>query len=589
MSHSGDSQVFVEQDGQLLVYTGQDLYVADGDPYVFFAVPGTSPARNNKTTSHGSLTRAPKADQERLAQLAPGLSWWSWSPWGARDDFALNRRIGMFELQLESPTRIVIRAFMHSARILSAVQGMQMVRTISDQFPGAIWSELGPATDTLARPHAHADPGAPSPRRQTASLLKAIEIELRAARAAASTPVWELAPAHPSRQPIPGQPTRGRDYDLPENRVVVAWARMRQSQIQALLQQIEAAMNRLNRAFGEDMRLMKERGAARGKDKEPQSDLLDDAARLPVLRDRLIAQRPALDRVLRSLLVRGVGERWSMTPAIRRNPGLALLAGAQARPFLDESCSELRDVGLALLPLRTTSRLYELWAALAVAQVLEKLGFSESATLQVNDHDAREDLFELPHRIEWTFIRDDTRVYWSFSPSVTTLDGGLQPREEALLLTKQERSLCHAGYRQCVDTYITCLQTNNPDYILRVERQGRTAFAVGDAILGDPKHTSGITNKLGKVAGEYAENIIYIDAYGRPRACHSGTSFVFIPCAPEDPEALEKTATERQIILLPLAPEPDGNPSPAATQRIKQIVDTLIWISDHPDLRPDAT
>lgn len=151
------------------------------------------------------------------------------------------------------------------------------------------------------------------------------------------------------------------------------------------------------------------------------------------------------------------GSVQSSTVPIRRNPGLALLAGAQARPFLDESCSELRDVGLALLPLRTTSRLYEFWAALA------------------------------------------------------------------------------AGYRQSVDTYVTCLQTNNPDYILRVERQERTAFAVGDAILGDPKHTSGITKKLGKVAGEYAENIIYLDAIGRPRACHLGTSFVFIPCAKNGP------------------------------------------------------
>lgn len=55
--------------------------------------------------------------------------------------------------------------------------------------------------------------------------------------------------------------------------------------------------------------------------------------------------------------------------------------------------------------------------------------------------------------------------------------------------------------------YITCLQTNNPDYILRVERQGRTVFAVGDAILGGPNHTSGITKKLAKVGVDYVANI----------------------------------------------------------------------------------
>ncbi len=587
MSHSGDSQVYVEHDGQLLAYTGQELDVADSEPYVFFAIPGPGPARINRSTSHGTLSRAPKADQDRLATLGPGLTWWSWSPWGDRDDLALNRRIGVFTLDLEAPTRTSIRAFMHSARILSAAQGTQIIRAISEHFPGAIWSELGTSTDSLARPHAHADPTASSPRRQTVSLLKSIEVELRAARAAAANPAWELAPSRPSRERVPGQPTRGRDLDIPENRVVVAWARMRQSQIQALLRQLDAAISRLDTAFGEDLRLMRERAVARDRDLE--SDLIDDAARLPILRDRLLAQRPAIDLVLRSLLARGVGERWSMTPAIRRNPGLALLASAQARPFLDESCSELRDVGLALLPLRTTSRLYELWAALAVARVLTGLGFQQSTPLRVNDHNGVEELLELPHRIEWTLTRNDTRLFWIFSPSVTTHDGELRSGEAGLLLTKQERALCQASYRHSLDTYITCLQTNNPDYILRVERQGHTAFAVGDAILGDPKHTSGITKKLGKVASEYAENILYLDRIGRPQRCHLGSSFVFIPCAPDDPDALKKTVMERQVVLLPLAPELDGDPSPAAVQRLIQIVETMIWLCDHPDFRPDES
>lgn len=598
MSHSGDSQVFVEQDGQLLAYTGQELDVADGHAVIFFAVPGMRAPRC-KPSSQGAILEPQEAEKERLLRLSPSLTWWSWSPWGDPRNsktFALNRRIGLFELQLETPSATSIRAFMHSGRLLSASQGMQIVRAISQQFPSAIWSELGTSTDSLARPHAHVDPAAPSPRRQTVSLLKTIELELRAARAAAATPAWELAPRHPSRESAPGQPNRGRDYDISENRVVVAWARMRQSQLQALLWQLESAMGRLDAAFAEDLRLMRERRAARERgrdrdrdDKESESEVLDDADRLSVLRGRLLAQRPILDRIIRSLQARGIGERWSMTPAIRRNPGLALLAGVQARPFLDESCSELRDVGLALLPLRTTSRLYELWAALAIAQVLETLGFRQSDTLQVNDHDARTNLFELPHRLAWTFTRDDIRLQWHFSPSVTTLDGGLQPREAALLLTKQERSLCLAHYRQLVDTYVTGLQTNNPDYIVRVERHGRTAFAVGDAVFADPNHPSGMHSKVDKVAGEYASNIRYVDDHGNPFDCHQGSSFVLIPQAPATDAQVHQLAMKRQIVLLPLAPGPNGNPSSAATRQITQIVDTLIWLCDHPDLRPDAT
>ncbi|WAS94533.1 hypothetical protein [Nannocystis punicea] len=277
-----------------------------------------------------------------------------------------------------------------------------------------------------------------------------------------------------------------------------------------------------------------------------------------------------------------------MTPAIRRNPGLALLARAQARPFLDESCSELRELGLALLPLRTTSRLYELWAALALAKVLRELGFRQDVPTRINDHDVHESLFELPHRIEWAFSRENTRLYWSFAPAVTTLDGSLHPNHDRLLLTKQQRALYHAQARQVAGTYVTCLKTNSPDYILRVEREGRTAFAVGDAVFGDPNHPSGITKKLGKVASEYANNIFYVDDGKIPWACSLGCSFVLVPCVVED-LGVHKIATERQVILLPFAPELDGCPSDAAVQCVGQIVNTLAWLCEQPNVRADGT
>ncbi len=589
MSHSGVNQLLVEQDDELVAYTGQRLTIADGNAVVLLAIPG-----KNKPTlepaSHGAILEVARSELASLTPLPAGFTYWKWSPWGDPKDgdgLALNRRIGLFKARLATPVQIEILAYVHSARLLTTSQSMQLIRTISDQFPGAIWDYLDTNQESLARPNASADPGAGSPRRQSVSLLDNIEKELPAARGVSAKPAWELAPSHPSRESAPGQPTRGRDLDISENRVVVAWARMRLTQIEALLRQIDVAMERLDAAFGEDMRILTERAAAAGRTAE--SDVLDDLKRLPTLRARLVARRPAIDHILRNLLARGIGERWSMTPAIRRNPGLALLASAQARPFLDESCSELRDVGLALLPLRTTSRLYELWAALAMAQALHELGFHQSSPLLVNNHGARENLFELPHRVEWTFTRGDTRLYWTFSPPVTTLDGELQPSEAALLLTRQEHTLCRVGPQPLFDTYVTGLQTNNPDYIIRVERQSRTAFAVGDAIFGDPHHPQGIRHKLGKVASEYADNILYIDSHGRPRTCHLGSSFVLIPCAPDDPSKLKESAAERQIVLLPLAPGPDGNPSPDAMRQITQIVDTLLWLCDHPDLRPDAT
>lgn len=589
MSHSGDSYVYIEENGRALPYAGQDLELSDGDPYVFFAVSGQNSVRVCKSGSHGTVRRAPQSEMDRLTSLAPHLSWWSWSPWGDPSEFARDRRIGLFVLRLEAPIQITIRAFMHSGRLLSAAQGMQILHTISQQFPGAIWSELGPTAEGLARPLARIDPRMRSPRHQAASLLKDVELELRAASAAVAVPRWEIAPCrHLSHQPVPGQANRYRDYDIPENRVVVAWARMRQNQIQAILRQLEAGMERLVAAFGEDLRLMRERCAASGRDREPESDLLDDAARLPVLRDLLLAQRPALDRIIRSLVNRNVGGAWSMTPAIRRNPCLALLARAQARPFLDESCSELRDLGLALLPLRTTSRLYELWAALALAKVLEELGFRQDVPIRINGQGIHEGLFELPHRIEWTLSRGNTRLHWSFAPAVTTLDGSLHPNLDRLLLTKQQRALYHAQARQMADTYVTCLKTNSPDYILRVERQGRTAFAVGDAVFGDPNHPSGIAKKLGKVASEYANNIFYVDGGNFPWACSLGCSFVLVPSAVED-LGVRKVATERQVVLLPFAPELDGRPSDAAVQCVGQVVDTLAWLCEQPNVRADET
>lgn len=589
MSASGANQLLVEQDGELLVYTGQRLTIADGNAVVLLGVPG----RGKPTlapNSHGAILEVVKPELNTLTSLPTGLTYWKWSPWGDPKDgdgLALNRRIGLFKARLATPVQVELVAYVHSARLLTTSQSMQLIKTISEQFPGAIWDYLDKNQDTLARPYASSDQSARSPRRQSVSLLDKIEHELRAARSAAEKPAWELAPSHPSREPAPGQPTRGRYFDIPENRVIVAWARMRLSQIEALLRQIDVAIERLDAAFGEDLRILTERAAAAGRTAE--SDVLEDRTRLPTLRARLLAKRPAIDRILRNLLARGIGERWSMSPAIRRNPGLALLASAQARPFLDESCSELRDVGFAVLPLRTSSRLYELWAALAVARALHEIGFRQSSPLLVNDHGAHENLFELPHRVAWTFTREDTRLYWSFSPPVTTLDGDLQPSEAGLLLTRQERTLCRVGPQPIFDTYVTGLHTNNPDYIVRVERQGRTAFAVGDAIFGDPHHPKGIRHKLGKVAGEYADNILYLDSQGRPRTCHLGSSFVLIPCAPDDPSELEKSAAERQIVLLPLAPGPNGHPSPAATHQITQIVDTLLWLCDHPDISPNAT
>lgn len=587
MSRSGDNHLLVEHDGQRLAYTGQELTIADGDAVVLLLAPGRIKP-TLEPGSHGAIIEPKPSERGRLTPPA-GYTYWKWSPWGDPSDadgFALNRRIGLFKARMATPLQVDLQAYIHSARLLTTSQSMQLIRAISDQFPGAIWDYLDANQDSLARPRASTDATTRSPRRQSMSLLARIEDELRAARTIAEKPAWELAPSHPSRTAVPGQPTRGRDFDIPENRVVVAWARMRLTQIESLLRQIAVAMARLDAAFGEDMRILNDRAAAGGW--TPESDILDDLRRLPTLRDRLRARRPAIDHVLRSLLACGVGERWWMTPAIRRNPALVLLAGAQARPFLDESCSELRDVGLALLPLRTTSRLYELWAAIAVARVLQNLGFHPTSPPVVNDHDAQTDIVELPHRIEWSFARDDTLLRWYFSPPVTTLTGELPESEANLLLTRQERTLCRVGPRALVDTYVTGLQTNNPDYIVRVERRGQTAFAVGDAIFADPLYPSGIKDKLGKVAGEYADNILYLDSHGHPRTCHLGSSFVFIPCAPANASDPERTAAERQIVLLPLAPGPDGPPGPDAVQRIKQIVDTLGWLCDHPDLRLDA-
>lgn len=591
MSRSGDNHLLVEHDGQRLAYTGQELTIADGNAVVLLLAPG----RIKPTLEPGSHGAILEVKGPELGQLTPppaGLTYWKWSPWGDPntndgDSFALNRRIGLFKARMATPLQVDLQAYIHSARLLTTSQSMQLIRTISDQFPGAIWDYLDTNQDSLARPYVNTDATTRSPRRQSMSLLARIKEELQAARNIAAKPAWELAPSHPSRTAVPGQPTRGRDFDIPENRVVVAWARMRLTQIESLLRQIDVAMARLDAAFGEDMRILNERAAAA--DWTPESDILDDLRRLPTLRDRLRAQRPAIDHVLRSLVAHGVGERWSMTPAIRRNPALVRLAGAQARPFLDESCSELRDVGLALLPLRTTSRLYELWAALAVARALQDLGFRPTSPPVVNEHNTHADIVELPHRVEWSFARDDTLLHWSFSPPVTTLAGELPASEANLLLTRQERTLCRVGPRALVDTYVTGLHTNNPDYIMRIERQGRTAFAVGDAIFADPNFPKGIRSKLGKVAGEYADNILYLDTHGRPRTCHLGSSFVFIPRAPENSSDLERSAAERQIVLLPLAPGPDGDPGADAMHRIRQIVETLSWLCDHPDLLLDAS
>ncbi len=239
MSRSGDNHLLVEHDGQLLAYTGEGLTIAVGNAVVLLLAPGrVKPTLEPRR--HGAILEVKGPELGQLTPPPAGLTYWKWSPWGDPntndgDSFALNRRIGLFKARMATPLQVNLQAYIHSARLLTTSQSMQLIRAISDQFPGAIWDYLDAAQDSLARPRASTDANTRSPRPQSMSLLGRIKGELQAARTIAAKPAWELAPSHPSRTAVPGQPTRGRDFDIPEKRVVLAWARMRLSQVRTLV------------------------------------------------------------------------------------------------------------------------------------------------------------------------------------------------------------------------------------------------------------------------------------------------------------------------------------------------------------------
>lgn len=124
----------------LLAYDGQPLAVADGNAVVLLAVPGrTKPTL--ALNSHGAILEIEKGDLNGLTPPPAGLAYWKWSPWGdPKDDngFALNRRIGLFTARLATPIQVELQAYVHSARLLTTSQSLQVIRAINEQFPGAI-------------------------------------------------------------------------------------------------------------------------------------------------------------------------------------------------------------------------------------------------------------------------------------------------------------------------------------------------------------------------------------------------------------------------------------------------------------------
>lgn len=501
--------------------------------------------------------------------------WYRWWPLGNRDP-SKNRRMGAYTLSIPA-LGVELNAYVRSSKLLSDQQYALMLEDIMRFSPVALWDHpqhQGGRARMTAREDALHDK-----KSAAVSLALRLQDELVIARSALLSLRWELAPSRPDR---PATTDRYRhDFDVNENRALLAWARLR-------LGQVCETLRECNRAFeiirGEEQTALR-LGAT------DSQQLHEDLRALEEMCASLRTTAAGIQQVQTFLSAKGVSASpWIVTPSVTRNPHVAPLVTKMSTMSQVPYGAELHKARLSVLAQRQTSYLYELWVALAVPKLLERMGFVLSQRPIVNmgeSHPA--DSLALPYRIVWDLERDDLTIRWHYYPRVAILDPDTLPEPtRSLHLAPADRIAEVARLSERREDFITWGTTNSPDYILQLETGENTSFVVADATCADARvdEAKGLKNKMLDIRSKYAQKILWIDRRGLATPCSAAASFAVCPLIPDEfKAALQARSGEVQVLALELSPWLLDPPAEVLA-RFESIIASLEWFCRRTERRP---
>lgn len=302
------------------------------------------------------------------------LLWYRWYVLGSKDPSRI-RKTGAFSLELRGQGSI-LRAYLFSARVLTREQHQRMLADIERFSPSALWDHPEQQAGRLL---VEPDGAARTDRKtEVVSLVARLAEEAAIAESALLGLAWELAPPRPG---APHLATRdhGRYFDLNENRAILHWARRRLRDIEQSAAACAAALAAMQ-TEAETLRTLSSDRA-----REHLQHVTQDISAIEKIHASLRAAGSRVMRIHRQLRERGVSDApWQVTPSITRNPYIAPLVGRSAEAPQRIHNAEVKATRLSLLAQRLSCRIYEVWVALAVAQLLTAIGCAESEPPQIN-------------------------------------------------------------------------------------------------------------------------------------------------------------------------------------------------------------
>lgn len=435
--------------GELQAYRPDVYYgIDDQHPRLYFALNSGIPC--SPVEAQGKL--------ERLESQAPdSLYWWSWLP---LEDISAERRFGSYHLRLKAPCRAELKCYLWPARIVTFDKFTSMLEEIEDELGVSVRWDHERATTTRA--YADGAAAGPGPDER---LLDDIAHEIAMAWAMLRSPYDDAAAAR-----IHGRANDGQD--LPENRLVRAWAVRRLWAVDSLAKNLGAAIA--------DFKQEEERAHANKKATEALR------RRRQWLQELLQRTRTVRDQVRRiALMTQGLDASADirLTAAMQRDYRLRKLL----RAFVPASTDVMtrKEQRLSKLPPLRAPDVFELWVAVRLARWARASGWSGRPIPEAKGAAPRGQGGGVL-RCRWTLRLNDRLLRLSFGIHPQVLDLKKVPP----VMNRQTPAFEWAAEHQA-NPGLVSTKPNSPDFALTVAGPIGAAMVIGDASLIDVAYQHG--------------------------------------------------------------------------------------------------
>ena len=547
MYRSGSDIIVLElrrSDGRTFGPTDDLIEVEDDAPWLELRLSarlGTAAQHRLESDSGGVLEFRGDPDDR-------SNNWYRWSFWKPIDADA--RRRGVFQLGGGAHVIRELRAYVQAIKIFTPQEHQAMVDAIIEAMYGATWDEQPNRPGVAIRRTIR--------RESIAELLDNTRDELRLAESVQRSPLTEFIVRRPGTPGLPGSPRLSITNDLPENHVVGWWAAHRNRELRRAQDEARAELERRRRTRDEASQRITEHR-------------LDKIRSSISTAERSLAEIATLQRRVANL-VRPEPPAWPLIgPAItrdsRRRRLLEALRGQVETPQLQISAfvSRFRE--------RPTSKLFELWGAIALVQTLVAEGWKLDQRRAVRWLDSFS-----PERMQWELSLGTDKLIMLFEPHVEQPMFAEQP-PSGLRMSRLQRAAANTRETDC----LFCGGSEpSPDYALILRTANGVAFALGDAQCSDLKYlqehgnASSMEAKIKKVANRYAHQIAW-RSYDRIVSCSVPASFVIVPGETDDWLAVAKISEacdDSDVLLLGARPR-SGASLPIDQHSVARIVATL--------------